>query len=251
MSQNPGPERLQKVIARSGLASRRAAEEMIEQGRVVVDGEVASIGQKVDAARQQIAIDGIPLPTAPGLVHWLLHKPAGVVSTASDPQGRPTVVDLVPAEPRVFPVGRLDADSTGLLLLTNDGDLTNLVTHPRHGVTKTYEVLVEGRVPERLVRRLSSGVELEDGPAAAISARVIDGHGDRTHLELVMGEGRNREVRRMCDELGHPVIRLHRSAIGPVRDRSLPEGSWRALTVDEVRSLYAAATMGADEGESG
>jgi 23S rRNA pseudouridine2605 synthase len=190
----------------------------------------------------KIAIDGIPLPVAPGLVYYLLYKPLGVVSTADDPQGRPTVVDLVPAETRVFPVGRLDADSEGLLLLTNDGDLTLRLTHPRFGVHKTYVVLVEGVVRDADIRRIVAGVELDDGPAAAVAARVRDRRANESLVEVTMNEGRKREVRRMMEVVGHPVIRLVRTGIGPLRDTTLRPGDWRALDVSEVRALYAAGT---------
>jgi 23S rRNA pseudouridine2605 synthase len=189
----------------------------------------------------RIEIDGVPLPVRPGLVYLLLHKPAGVVSTASDPQGRPTVVDLAGRGDRVYPVGRLDADSEGLMLLTNDGDLAHRVTHPSFGVTKTYAVLVAGAVERASLRRLVAGVELDDGPAAARSARVIDRRPDRSLLEIVMSEGRKRQVRRMCAAIGHPVVHLTRTAIGPLRDPHLKPGDVRPLTVSEVRALYAAA----------
>lgn len=231
-------ERLQKAIARSGLCSRRAAEELIRAGRVTVDGAAAYLGQKIDEGVAAVAVDGIRLPVAPGLVYYLLNKPVGVVSTAADTHGRPAVVDLVPAEPRVFPVGRLDQDSHGLILLTNDGDLAQRVTHPRYGVAKTYSVLVDGRLEAPDVRRLRDGVELEDGPARALRARVIDRLGERTMLEISMAEGRKREIRRMCDALGTPVVDLFRTAIGTVRDAKLKSGEWRALDIGEVRALY-------------
>lgn len=231
-------ERLQKAIARSGLCSRRAAEELIRAGRVTVDGVAAYLGQKIDVGVVAVAVDGIRLPVAPGLVYYLLNKPVGVVSTAADTHGRPAVVDLVPAEPRVFPVGRLDQDSHGLILLTNDGDLAQRVTHPRYGVAKTYSVLVDGRLEAPDVRRLRDGVELEDGPARALRARVIDRLGERTMLEISMAEGRKREIRRMCDALGTPVVDLFRTAIGTVRDAKLKSGEWRALDIGEVRALY-------------
>ena len=186
-------------------------------------------------------VDKVPLPIRPGLVHYLVYKPAGVVSTADDPQGRPTVVGLVPDTTRVYPVGRLDADSEGLIIVTNDGDLTETVTHPRHGVTKTYLVRVAGDLGKGAVRALTEGVVLEDGPAAAIEARVIDRHGGETLLEMVMGEGRKREVRRMLEFVGHEVLGLVRIAIGPVRDPALRPGEWRMLSLDEVRALYRAA----------
>ena len=228
-------------MARSGLASRRTAEEMIRAGRVTVDGAPAHLGQKVDPATARVEVDGLPLPVAPGLVHYLLYKPLGVVSTAEDPQGRETVVALVPDHPRVHPVGRLDTDSEGLLLLTNDGELTALVTHPRHEVTKTYLARVEGHPGRDALAALIGGVELEDGPARALSARVTQRGSTESLVELVMGEGRNREVRRLLAAVGHEVVGLVRVAIGPLRDSTLRPGAWRNLTVDEVRALYAAA----------
>jgi len=205
-----------------------------------VDDEPAHLGQKIDPDVAIVRVDGIPLPVRPDQVYLLLNKPPGVVSTADDPQGRTTVVDLVNADTRVYPVGRLDAASEGLILLTNDGTLTELVTHPSHGVTKTYLALVEGIPSESSLRRLRDGVDLEDGPAAAKSARIIDRHDDRSLVELVMTEGRKREVRRMFDEIGHPVARLVRTAIGPIADRAIKPGEWRDLSIEEVRGLYAA-----------
>lgn len=231
-------EKLQKVIAHAGLASRRVAEDMIRAGRVVVDGEVAHIGQTVDAAEQAISVDGVPLPTKPGLVYWLIHKPIGVISTADDELGRKSVTDLVPSEVRVYPVGRLDADSSGLLILTNDGDLTNIVTHPRYGVTKNYVVRAEGHIDDTTLRELTDSVELEDGPARAVSIDVIDRSANTTVFEMVMAEGRKREVRRMIDAIGYDVLNLFRSAIGPIRDSHLKKGEFRPLTLDEVRSIY-------------
>ncbi len=213
---------------------------MIKAGRVTVDGEPAHLGQKIDPNKAQVEVDKVPLPVRPGLVYALLNKPPDVVSTADDPQGRTTVVDLVPLGTRIYPVGRLDVESEGLIILTNDGGLTEFVTHPRHGVTKTYLAMVNGDPPERAMRRLRDGVELDDGPAVARSARVIDRHGDRSLVEIVMAEGRKREVRRMLDEVGHPVIRLVRTAIGPISDRSIKPGEWRHLTIEEVREIYRA-----------
>jgi 23S rRNA pseudouridine2605 synthase len=228
------------LIAHAGVASRRSAEELIRAGRVTVDGAPAHLGQKVDPTRAHVEVDGIPLPIRPDLVFYLLFKPTGVVSTVSDPQGRPVVVDLVPAETRVYPIGRLDADSEGLLILTNDGDLTEFLTHPRHEVPKTYVARVSGLPAAGDLRRLTVGVDLEDGPARAHSARIIDAHGSESLVEIVMTEGRKREVRRMFDAIGFPVLRLVRTAIGPLRDRALRPGEWRRLTVEEIRSLYAA-----------
>ena len=234
--------KLQKAIAHSGLMSRRAAEELLAQGRVTVDGRPARIGQRVDPETQEVAVDGKPIPIRPGLVWYLLYKPVGVISTADDPQGRRTVVDLVPSEPRVYPVGRLDADSEGLIVLTNDGRLANYLTHPRYGVEKTYLVLVEGR-PGKWVDQLTEGVDLDDGMAAARRARVVDTLKGRTMVEIVMIEGRKREIRRMCSALGHEVVRLVRTAIGPISDRQPKPGTWRHLEPEEVAALYAAAAF--------
>ena len=238
MTRATSAERLQKVIARSGLTSRRGADSLIVEGRVSVDGQVARPGQRVDPATAEVLVDGTRLPVNPGLVYYLVHKPLGVISTTRDPEGRTTVVDLVPSRPRVYPVGRLDADTTGLILLTNDGGFANLVTHPRYGIAKTYEALVEGTPRARDLARIRRGVELEDGPARAIAARKIGSDGHRSHLEISMGEGRNREVRRLCAAVGFPVVRLHRTSIGKLRDRTLAPGEWRRLEVGEVRAFY-------------
>ena len=228
-------ERLQKALARSGVASRRLSEELIGAGRVTVNGQLATLGDKVGAS-DRIELDGVPILRDPDLVHYLLHKPREVVSTANDPHGRPTVVDLVPSESRVFPVGRLATDSEGLIVLTNDGDLTHRLTHPSFGVAKEYLAHVEG-LPTRLaLRRLREGVELDDGPTAPAEVSMPqDGL-----LKLVIHEGRNRQVRRMCAAVGYPVIRLVRVRIGPITDKDLAAGAWRTLTMEEVRSLYAA-----------
>jgi len=201
----------------------------------------AHLGQKVDPDTARVEVDGVRLPVRPGLVYYLLYKPTGVVSTADDPQGRPTVIGLVPPGVRVYPVGRLDIDTEGLLLLTNDGDLTALVTHPRHGVTKTYLARVAGIPSKAVLRSLEEGVDLDDGPAAARSARLVDALGGEALVEVVMGEGRKREVRRMLEAVGHPVTHLVRTKIGPIQDRSLGPGTWRHLTLDEVRALYREA----------
>jgi 23S rRNA pseudouridine2605 synthase len=234
-------QRLQKAIANAGLMSRRAAEELIAAGRVTIDGRVAILGDRVEVDRHRVEVDGVPLPVSPSLVTYLIYKPIGVVSTASDPEGRPTVIDLVPAEPRVVPVGRLDADSEGLLLLSNDGELVLRVTHPRFGMTKTYVATVAGKPNSRLVRKLVAGVELEDGVARARRARLIQATPDQGLIELVMTEGRNREIRRMLASLGHPVQRLVRTAIGPLTERNLGAGEWRRLDTGEVAALYKAA----------
>lgn len=227
-------------MAASGLASLRNSERMIREGRVTVNGEEAVIGQRIDPSHDRIEVDGIVLPVAPGLEYHLLNKPADVVSTAADTHGRSTVVDLLDTQARVWPVGRLDTDSEGLILLTNDGTLTHRLTHPRFEAEKTYVVMVDGEVRQDQLARLLEGVELEDGPAKARAVRIIDQRPGKTLLEVVMTEGRNREVRRMCDAIGHRVDRLVRSAIAGLRDPRLRPGTARSLTIAEVRSLYEA-----------
>jgi 23S rRNA pseudouridine2605 synthase len=229
--------RLQKVLAQAGLGSRRTCEALIERGRVRVNGEVAVLGRRVDPEIDVIEVGGAQIGVKAGLVHYLLNKPAGVITTASDPQGRSAVVDLVPAEPRVFPVGRLDGDSEGLLLLTNDGDLTHRLTHPSYGVDKEYLVEVDSPPSKGDLARLRDGIELDDGRTAPAKVAQL---GERL-LRITIHEGRNRQIRRMCEAVGHPVVRLVRTRIGPITDRTLKPGEWRALTQDEVRSLERAA----------
>ena len=214
-------ERLQKVLARVGIGSRRVCEDLIAEGRVLVDGEMAVLGRRVDPETALIEVDGAPVGVRPDLVHYVLNKPAGVVTTADDPQGRPTVVGLVPDEPRVFPVGRLDVDTEGLLLLTNDGELAHRLTHPSYGVEKEYVAEVEGLPTRAVLRRLREGVELDDGPTAPARATLVD----PSVVRLTIHEGRNRQVRRMCEAVGHSVVRLVRTRIGPLADRSLAPGA--------------------------
>lgn len=234
-------ERLQKVLARVGLGSRRACEELIAAGRVRVDGEVAVLGRRIDLESARVEVDGALVPVAPDLVYYLLNKPDGVITTADDPQGRSTVMTLVPSEPRVFAVGRLDRHTEGLLILTNDGTLSQLLTHPSHGVAKEYVAEVSGGTPAPgALRSLRQGIELEDGLTAPAEVGVLA----PGVLRLVIHEGRNRQVRRMCSAIGHPVQRLVRTRIGPVRDPNLPPGQWRALEPGEVRALAAAAGPG-------
>jgi 23S rRNA pseudouridine2605 synthase len=228
-------ERLQKVLARVGIGSRRTCEDLIAEERVRVNGEIAELGRRVDPDHDLVEVDGAPIGIRPGLVHYLLNKPTGVVTTASDPQGRPTVIELVPAEPRVFPVGRLDLDTEGLLLLTNDGELANRIAHPSHGVEKEYLAQVRGTPSRSALRALREGIELEDGRTAPAQASMADGL-----VKLTIHEGRNRQVRRMLEEIGHPVERLIRTRIGPIADRRLPPGEWRPLTPKELRALEAA-----------
>ncbi len=232
---------MQKVLARAGIGSRRACEALIASGRVQVDGAVATLGQRVDPAQAHVTVDGVPVVVAPDVVHWLLNKPAGHVTTARDPQGRPTVLDLVPARPRVFPVGRLDRDTEGLLVMTNDGDLAQLLTHPRHGVEKEYLAEVEGTPSPGALRQLRTGVVLDDGITQPARVQLVQQRGGHSALSIAVHEGRKRQVRRMCEAVGHPVRRLVRVRIGPVTDRALRPGSWRELTPAEVRGLYAAA----------
>lgn len=231
-------ERLQKVLARVGYGSRRTCEELIAEGRVRVNGEIAALGRRVEVGKDAVEVDGAPVGILPGLVYYLLNKPAGVVTTAADPQGRPNVLDLVPVAPRVFSVGRLDRQTEGLLLLTNDGRLAQLLAHPRFGVEKEYLAEVTGVPGPGALRRLREGVVLDDGQTTAPARVAAVSPGV---LRLVIHEGRNRQVRRMCEAIGHPVIRLVRTRIGPIADRSLRPGAWRPLEPSEIRALAEAA----------
>jgi 23S rRNA pseudouridine2605 synthase len=228
--------RLAKHLAHAGIASRRAAEEIIAAGRVTVDGETVTDPARGVTGAEAIAVDGEALAhRAPQRLVYALHKPAGVVSTAHDPQGRRTVVDLLPGvSTRLYPVGRLDADTTGLILLTNDGELANRLTHPRYEVPKTYRARVaNGPVGERALRALREGVELDDGRTAPAAVRAL-GPGE---LELTIREGRKRQVRRMCDAVGHPVASLERVAFGPLGLKGLQPGEHRRLTASEIERL--------------
>lgn len=234
------PERAQKVLARAGVGSRRRVEELIEAGRVSINGATAELGDRIDVEADRVLVDGVQVPLAPGLVYYLLAKPAGYVCSADDPHHRELAVDLVPAEPRVFTVGRLDRDTEGLLLLTNDGDLAHGLTHPSRGVEKEYLVQVEGDPSPAALRRLREGVVLDDGPTApARASRVEAGV-----LKLTIHEGRNRQVRRMCEAVGHPVRRLVRTRIGPISDARLKPSQWRVLSTAEVEALYRAVAKG-------
>jgi 23S rRNA pseudouridine2605 synthase len=222
---------LNAYLARAGVASRRGADELIKAGRVTVNGEPGQLNTFVQAA-DRVEVDGRGVAKQ-RLAHLLLNKPAGVVTTASDPRGRPTVVDLVPGEPRVVPVGRLDFDTTGALLLTNDGPLAHRLAHPRYGVEKTYVVDVEGTPSDAVLQALRDGVELEDGRTAPARVRRLRGGA----LELTIHEGRNRQVRRMLEAVGHPVTRLHRSVYAGLTLEGLEPGAWRELEPSEVERL--------------
>lgn len=231
-------ERLQRVLARAGYGSRRAVEQLIVEGRVTVNGNVALLGDRADPLGDEVRVDGLVVNLDPNVRYHALHKPRGVVTTMRDPQGRIDIRGFLPSDgPRVFPVGRLDRDSEGLLLLTNDGDLANALTHPRHGVEKEYLAEVEGVPTARTVARLKRGVELEDGPARAKEAHVAARAGDRGAVRVVMTEGRKREVRRLLAAVGLPVTRLVRVRVGPVRLGGLAPGELRDLTHDEVVAL--------------
>jgi 23S rRNA pseudouridine2605 synthase len=240
-----GLVRLQKLLASSGVASRRKCEELMLAGEVEVDGEVVTrLGTKVDPATAVIRVSGKRLPPVSAHVYLVLNKPRGVVSTMSDPEGRPTLSDYVGDRPeRLFHVGRLDTDTDGLILLTNDGDFAQRLAHPSYEVEKTYVAEVTGRVAKATIRTLLAGVTLEDGPVEVRRARLISATPDRSIVELVIHEGRNRIVRRLLDQVGHPVQRLSRTAIGPVRIGQLKRGTLRELTGDEVGSLLDSAGL--------
>jgi 23S rRNA pseudouridine2605 synthase len=237
-------ERIQKVLARAGVGSRRAVEEMMAAGRVRVNGSIPELGRRIDPQKDQVEVDGSPVPLAADLVHYLLNKPVGVVATASDPEGRPTVVDLVDSDQRIWPVGRLDIESEGAIIVTNDGDLAQKLTHPRYEMPKTYLVEATGSLRPEEVRLLRSGVELDDGTTAPARAHVVDKSGGMTMLEITITEGRNRQVRRMCEAIGHPAKRLVRTAIGPLQLGRLKPGRWRKLAPLEVQGLHRAAGGG-------
>jgi pseudouridine synthase len=236
-------ERLQRALARAGVGSRRSSEELIEASRVTVNGRVASLGDRIDAERDEVRVDGELIPLNPTLRYFALHKPAGVMTTMRDPHTGSDLTAYLPRGLRVFPVGRLDRDTEGLLLVTNDGELTNRLLHPRYGVEKEYLAEVTGTPTDRRMARLVRGVHLEDGAARARSARVVARSGGRAGVRLVMAEGRKREVRRMLEAVGLPVRRLVRLRFGPVKLGRLRQGELRELDADEVGALYRAAGM--------
>ena len=269
------PMRLQKFLARAGVASRRGSENLMTAGRVTVNGHVVTeLGSKVDPRVDEVAVDGRAVRLADGPVTLMLHKPAGYVTTMSDPQGRPTVADLVPTDrhPGLFPVGRLDADTTGLLLFSTDGELGNGLLHPKRHVTKRYLACVEGRPAERELARLRRGIDLDDGPTRPADVRLLEGAAAcraerlldmppaapprssqeyaavcegraaaRSIVRVALCEGRKRQVKRMLAAVGHPVVALHRDSFGPLGLGGLPRGEWRELSAEEVAALHAAA----------
>ena len=265
--------RLQKFLARAGAASRRGSENLMTAGRVTVNGKVVTeLGSKVDPLVDEVAVDGVVVRLADGAVTLMLHKPAGLLTTMSDPFGRPTVASLVPTDryPGLFPIGRLDQDTTGLLLFSTDGELGNRLLHPRHHVLKRYLALVEGTPTSQQLAKLKGGITLDDGPTQPARARVLQGAEEaqarklleepgapadasrqyknayakraklRSVVEIGLREGRKHQVKRMLDAIDHPVVALHRSAFGPVRLGGLPRGSWRQLSPDEVVALHDA-----------
>lgn len=231
-------ERLQKLLAQAGFGSRRSCEQLITAGRVTVNGKIAELGSKADPQTDRIVVDGVPIPAPEPLVYVALYKPRNVISTVSSPDERRTVRDLVSIPERIFPVGRLDVDSEGLMLMTNDGELANQLTHPRYGHEKEYEVLVASRPDEKQIATLRQGVVLEDGyrtaPAQVFFMRT---HGKGAWLRFILKEGRKRQIREMCGRLGLPVVKIIRVRIGSLRLGSLNPGDWRQLTPEEVTGL--------------
>ncbi len=221
--------RIHKFLSAAGITSRRKAEDMVRQGLVTVNGKVASIGQPVDPAHDTVLVNGVPIKGEARHVYYLLHKPHGVVSTTSDPEGRKTVLDFVPKGVRLYPVGRLDYDSEGLILLTNDGALAEKLTHPKYEIKKTYHVLVKGNPTEISLKILREGVHLEDGVTAPALVENIVPEGGNTWFDMTIHEGRNRQVRRMCDALHYPVLRLIRTHLGPWELGTLLPGTWKEV----------------------
>jgi 23S rRNA pseudouridine2605 synthase len=246
---NKSGERLQKILSTAGVASRRLSEELIAQGRVSVNGKtVTELGTKADPSVDEIKVDGRRIKVEQRRRYILLNKPRGYITTRSDPQGRPTVMDLMKGvHEYVYPVGRLDYDSEGLLILTNDGDLAARLTHPRHEVEKVYEARVKGVPDEHALERLAKGVTIEGGRTAPAKLRAsepfVKGSGEQTVIEISIHEGRQRQVRQMFDNVGHPVVRLKRVRIGPIVDPDIPIGHWRELTPQEIGKLQRAGSQ--------
>jgi 23S rRNA pseudouridine2605 synthase len=241
-----GPQRLQKVLAAAGLGSRRQCEELITMGRVEIDRNVVTeLGVKVDPNTQEIRVDGQALPR-PRRYYYAVHKPVGILSTNKDPSGRPRVIDLLPDNVRLFTIGRLDLHSEGLILVTNDGELANRLTHPRYGVVKTYRVQVAGRPTEEIFAKLRRGVHLAEGLARVENIYLLSHHKESSLLEMELREGQNREIRRVMARMGHKVLRLIRISVGPVRLGNLPAGAARHLTHEEVAALWKATKENAE-----
>ncbi len=241
-SEFSGAVRLQKFLARAGVASRRSSEKMISAGRIAVNGAVVTeLGTKVDPAHDEVFLDGVPVKLPESKHTLMLNKPSGFLTTMSDPQGRPCVADLVPVAeyPGLYPIGRLDFDTTGLLLFSTDGELGHALLHPSHHVGKTYRAVVKGKPGKEDLERLAKGVLLEDGMTAPAKVRIVDDAGANTVIELIIHEGRKRQVKRMCEAIGHPVRQLHRLSFGPLGLGSLEEGQWRELSPEEVAGLTA------------
>lgn len=243
--EHPRTMRLQRFLARAGVASRRGSEALMTAGRVTVNGVVATeLGTKVDTDVDVVEVDGVRVRWSDDPVYLMLNKPAGYVTTMSDPQGRPCVAELVPSaeHPGLFPVGRLDFDTTGLLLFTTDGDLGHALLHPSHHVEKTYIALVDGAVRDGELEPLRRGIMLDDGPCQPAPAQVLERRGGTTVVEITLREGRKNQVKRMLGAIGHPVLELHRPTFGPLELTGVEEGSWRYLTDAEIHSLRRAAT---------
>lgn len=243
-AEQEGQVRLQKFLARAGVASRRASEKLIEAGRISVNGQVVTeLGTKVDPEADEVRLDGAPVRKAAEAVTLMLNKPAGYLTSMKDPQGRPCVAQLVPLDefPALYPLGRLDYDTTGLLLFSTDGELGNAVLHPSHHVDKTYRALVKGKPSEAALDRLRSGVVLDDGPTQPAEVRLAGRKGKNAYVEIIIHEGRRRQVKRMCEAIGHPVLQLHRVSFGPLELGDLPEGKYRVLSEQEVAALERAS----------
>ena len=240
MPEQPYPMRLQKFLARAGVASRRGSEDLMTAGRVSVNGHVVTeLGSKVDPKTDIVCVDGVEVHLADGSVYLMLHKPAGYLTTMSDPHGRPCVAELVPCDryPGLFPVGRLDMDTTGLLVFTTDGDLGQKLLHPKHHVPKTYEALIDGVPTEKQLDVLRNGIELDDGPCQPAVVEVIEVFEGRALVKITIREGRKRQVKRMFSAIHHPVLKLHRGVFGPLVLGDLEEGMWRMLDEAEVARL--------------